>query len=161
MTPSFRRLTYFAGFFIVTAIVVVVGVLAYTSFERRQHEAENSVGTVLYAENCASCHGSNLKGEAEWQIPNPEGILPAPPHNEDGHTWHHSDQILFNYIKLGGERALAQDGVVGFNSGMPAFEFILSGAEIDAVLDFIKSRWPEEIRKVQKDRTKTEEELNQ
>ena len=30
---------------------------------------------ALYAENCASCHGSDLKGEADWQTPNPDGIL--------------------------------------------------------------------------------------
>jgi len=161
MTLSFRRLRYFAGFLILTAIAAVVGVLTYTSFERRQHEATYSIGAAIYAESCASCHGSDLKGEANWQSPNPDGTLPAPPHDDDGHTWHHSDRLLVNYIKLGGARALAQDGVVGFKSGMPAFEGILSDAEIDAVLDFIKSRWPEEVRKIQQERTKTEEELNQ
>ena len=99
----------------------------------------------------------DLKGETDWQTPNPDGTLPAPPHDEDGHTWHHSDRLLFNYIKLGGAKALAQDGVVGFKSGMPAFEGILGDAEIDVVLDFIKSRWSDEIRKIQKDRTQSEE----
>jgi mono/diheme cytochrome c family protein len=32
---------------------------------------------------------------------------------------------------------------------MPAFEGVLTDAEIWAVLAFIKSRWPEEIRKRQ------------
>ena len=75
MKPSLRRLTYFAGFLLLAAIVTVIGVLAYTSFERRQHEAVNSIEVALYAENCASCHGSDLKGEADWQTPNPDGIL--------------------------------------------------------------------------------------
>ena len=157
MKPAIGRFTYFAGYLVLAAILAVAGVLVYTSFERQQHEAETSVGAAIYAENCASCHGADLKGEADWQTPNPDGTLPAPPHDEDGHTWHHSDRLLVNYIKLGGARALAQDGVVGFKSGMPAFEGILSDAEIDAVLDFIKSRWPEEIRKIQKDRTQSEE----
>ena len=157
MKPTIGRFTYFAGYLALAAILAVAGVLVYSSFERRQHEAETSGGAAIYAENCASCHGADLKGEADWQTPNPDGTLPAPPHDEDGHTWHHSDRILINYIKLGGERALAQDGVVGFKSGMPAFETILSDAEIDAVLDFIKSRWSDEIRKIQKDRTQSEE----
>ena len=157
MKPTIGRFTYFAGYLVLAAILAVAGVLVYTSFERQQHEAETSVGAAIYVENCASCHGADLKGEADWQTPNSDGTLPAPPHDEDGHTWHHSDRLLVNYITLGGARTLAQDGVVGFKSGMPAFEGILSDAEIDAVLDFIKSRWPEEIRKIQKDRTQSEE----
>ena len=154
MKSTFSRLTYFAGYLVLAAILAVAGVLIYTSFERRQHEAETSVGSAIYAENCASCHGADLEGEADWQTPNPDGTLPAPPHDEDGHTWHHSDRLLFDYIKLGGAKALEQDGVIGFKSGMPAFEGILSDAEISAVLDFIKSRWSEEIQEIQKERTK-------
>lgn len=160
MTSTIRRLSYIAGFFILAAILAAAGLLVYTSFERQRHESDTSVGAAIYAENCASCHGADLKGEADWQSHNPDGTLPAPPHDEDGHTWHHSDRLLVNYIKLGGARAMEQEGLIGFKSGMPAYEDILSGAEIGAVLDFIKSRWPEEVQKIQQERTKVEEEIS-
>lgn len=160
MRSTFGRSTYIVGFIIITAILATIGVLIYTSFERQRHESDTSDGAAIYAENCASCHGADLKGEADWQTPNPDGTLPAPPHDEDGHTWHHSDRLLVNYIKLGGAQAMEQEGLIGFKSGMPAYEGILSDAEIGAVLDFIKSRWPEEIQKIQQERTKTEEEIS-
>lgn len=152
MKPAFKRYTYFAGFLSLAAVLAVTGVLVYTSFERQQHEAEIAAGAAIYAKNCASCHGADLKGEADWQSPNPDGTLPAPPHDADGHTWHHSDQLLLSYIKLGGEGAMEQEGLTGFNSGMPAFENTLSDSEIDAVLDFIKSRWPEDTQRIQQER---------
>ena len=70
--------------------------------------------------------------------------MPAPPHDESGHTWHHSDQDLFAITKLG------VGGVVaGYESDMLAFGDILSDEEIAAVLAFIKSTWPERQREVQ------------
>lgn len=108
-----------------------------------------TVGQVLYLDNCASCHGENLQGEPNWQTPKDDGTLPAPPHDETGHTWHHGDDLLFAYTKFGGQAALEARGVTGFKSGMPPFENVLSDAEIRAVLDYIKSTWPEDIRAVQ------------
>lgn len=72
-------------------------------------------GTPLYAENCASCHGVNLEGQPNWRSPNADGTPPAPPHDDTGHTWHHSDKLLFEYTKLGGEAAMAKRGLA-FNS---------------------------------------------
>lgn len=110
------------------------------------------VGQTLYAEHCASCHGANLEGEPDWQIPNADGILPAPPHNKVGHTWHHDNALLFEYTKLGGKGALAARGVSDFNSGMPAFEDALSDADIWNILAFIRSTWPEHEQQVQASR---------
>lgn len=155
------RFTNYAVFVVGIILLAAIAFLVYAGIERTRHKKEISTGAEVYAENCASCHGANLKGEPDWQTPKSDGILPAPPHNEDGHTWHHTDRLLVNYVKLGGVRAMEQEGVVGFNSGMPGFEVTLSDAEITAVLDFIKSRWPEEIRKIQRDRTKIEERVNQ
>ena len=114
-------------------------------------------GRVLYAENCASCHGANLEGQPDWQIAGEDGILPAPPHNETGHTWHHGDVLLFDYIKLGGAKTLAQMGIQDAPSGMPGFEDSLSDSEIRQIIDFIKSTWSDRERLVQEEATKTEQ----
>ncbi|WP_085907544.1 c-type cytochrome [Kiloniella majae] len=106
-------------------------------------------GESLYLQNCASCHGITLEGEANWRSPKEDGSLPAPPHNQDGHTWHHPDRLLFHITKFGGTSIAPK----GFNSNMPAFEGVLSDKEIIAALEFIKSKWPNEIRQRQKNIT--------
>lgn len=103
-----------------------------------------ALGANLYAENCASCHGANLEGQVEdWRSPGPDGLMPAPPHDETGHTWHHPDEILFKITKLGIVKAA---NLTGYKSAMPAYEGTLTDEEIIAVLSFIKSTWPDEIQ---------------
>lgn len=109
----------------------------------------------LYQDNCAACHGAELKGQPDWRSPGPDGILPAPPHDASGHTWHHSDAMLFDYTRLGGREAMAREGL-DFNSGMPGFEDVLSDAEIRAILAYIKSTWPERQRAAQAERDAAE-----
>ena len=113
-------------------------------------------GKTLYAEHCAACHGADLGGQPDWRSPGPDGRLPAPPHDDSGHTWHHPDRVLFAYTKLGGREALARQGVE-FDSGMPAFADVLSDAEIRDVLAFIKSTWSARTRSVQAERTAADE----
>ncbi len=50
-----------------------------------------ALGRTVYAEHCAECHGKNLEGEPDWRTPKADGTLPAPPHDDSGHTWHHGD----------------------------------------------------------------------
>jgi len=102
-----------------------------------------ALGEAIYTANCAVCHGENLEGAPGWQSPNPDGLLPAPPHDETGHTWHHPDQLLFDMTKFGIGPAI---GDTSYRSAMPAYEDILSDQEIIAVLSFIKSTWPDSIR---------------
>jgi len=103
------------------------------------------LGSDVYLKACASCHGKDLEGQESWRSPLPTGGLPAPPHDETGHTWHHPDDILFRVTKYGG----GAEAPAGFQSNMPAFAGSLSDDEIWAVLAFIKSRWPENIRERQ------------
>ncbi|WP_437342585.1 c-type cytochrome [Ruegeria arenilitoris] len=113
-------------------------------------------GAALYAENCASCHGANLDGQPDWQTPDADGVLPAPPHDRTGHTWHHGDGLLFDYTKLGGEEMLKRMGVSGGKSGMPGFADSLSDQDIWDILAFIKNSWPERERAIQRQRTEAE-----
>ncbi|MGB1216106.1 MAG: c-type cytochrome [Pikeienuella sp.] len=110
-------------------------------------------GAKLYQENCASCHGENLEGEPNWREQNPDGSMKAPPHDDTGHTWHHPDEMLFTYTKLGGEETLRQMGVTGVKSGMPPFSDILTDEEIALVLNFIKTNWSERSAKYQSELT--------
>jgi mono/diheme cytochrome c family protein len=100
-------------------------------------------GAALYAAHCAACHGAALEGAPDWKQPGPDGLMPAPPHDASGHTWHHPDAQLF---------VMTRDGVAalvggGYESGMPGFADVLTDDEIIAVLAFIKSTWPEDIRR--------------
>ena len=73
-----------------------------------QHKDRDSVelGKAIYAENCASCHGVVLEGQANWRQRDTEGYLPAPPHDERGHTWHHPASYVFLMGKYGIEESV-------------------------------------------------------
>tara|TARA_R110002020_G_scaffold89293_2_gene218576 strand:- start:4214 stop:4648 length:435 start_codon:yes stop_codon:yes gene_type:complete len=104
-----------------------------------QEAAERvALGQTVYNANCAGCHGAKLEGQPNWRSPGVDGRLPAPPHDVTGHTWHHSDAQLFAITKNG--TAAVVGG--GYESNMPGFGEVLTSAEIEAVLDYIKSTWP-------------------
>tara|TARA_B110000027_G_scaffold67143_1_gene71803 strand:- start:116 stop:541 length:426 start_codon:yes stop_codon:yes gene_type:complete len=134
---------------------LILILLCSTSIASANHELEDrnlSAGQILYTNNCASCHGAKLEGQPNWQSPNSDGILPAPPHDATGHTWHHDNELLFEYTKLGGKGALAARGITDFNSGMPAFDGVISDEDIWDILAFIKSTWPEREQDAQASR---------
>jgi mono/diheme cytochrome c family protein len=97
-----------------------------------------ALGAKVYAENCAVCHGERLEGQPNWRERLPNGRMPAPPHDEEGHTWHHTDEVLFGITKYGLAPPYAPPG---YASDMPAFGPKLSDEEIWAVLSFIASHW--------------------
>ena len=101
-----------------------------------------ALGMEVYLQHCASCHGVNLEGQPNWRIRKLNGRLPAPPHDETGHTWHHPDEHLFKATKLGFNPPLVSEE---YQSDMPGFADVLTDAEIWATLAYIKSRWPEKI----------------
>ena len=103
-----------------------------------------SLGELVYKENCAGCHGLTLKGQKNWKERDADGYMPAPPHDETGHTWHHSDQYLFYITKYGIEKFLELD----YPNNMPIYEQVLTDTEILASLSYIKSKWPEHIQRM-------------
>lgn len=104
--------------------------------------ANVALGARVYGQQCAACHGAKLEGQPNWRLRLANGRLPAPPHDDTGHTWHHPDAVLF---------ALTRNGLVppyaseGYQSDMPAFAGKLSDAEIWAVLAYIKSHWSRQV----------------
>ena len=97
-------------------------------------------GETLYATHCAACHGVPGVSPPVVQAISPE---PPPAHDESGHTWQHPDFALFQLIR---------DGVAVANcepvdpERMPMFRDVLTDRDLVAVLSYIKSTWPEDIR---------------
>jgi mono/diheme cytochrome c family protein len=106
-------------------------------------------GQQLYNQFCASCHGANMQGQFNWRQRMDNGRLPAPPHDESGHTWHHPDWELIQMIQIGfvaGVNAPPQ-----YQSDMPGFESVLDLAQIESILAYIKTYWPDEILEAQRE----------
>lgn len=145
MSRSFPSLLVVSATWLLAAAVAGGALWAGWAYGKR---AELRHGAELYAIHCADCHGARLEGQPDWQIPGADGTLPAPPHDDSGHTWHHDDAMLADYIRRGGQSVLDDMGVL-MTSGMPAFGEILTKDDIAAILTFIKSNWPDDIRAIQ------------
>ena len=78
-------------------------------------------GAQLYAASCQVCHGDQ----------DGRGVTSgASTHNQTGHTWHHPDAQLKDWI-LNGK----------FPGAMPSFTGVLTEEEVDTILSHIKSWW--------------------
>ena len=135
----------------VALVLVSVGMSLFLSGDEgvTANDARLAEGARLYAAHCAACHGADLEGQPNWRQRGPDGMLPAPPHDASGHTWHHSGRHLFAITKYGTEALVGGD----YRSQMRGFADELSDDEIWAVLGYIQSRWPEDIRRRQQEIT--------
>lgn len=91
-------------------------------------------GQAVFQQNCVSCHGANGEAQTGWK--EASGAESAPPLNGSAHTWHHSLKQLKKTI---------QQGSLQLGGSMPAFEEKLSDQDIDSVIAYFQSLWPEEI----------------
>lgn len=108
-------------------------------------------GKAIYANTCSACHGAKLQGQPNWRERLANGRLLAPPHDRTGHTWHHPDAVLFDLVKNG--LVPGRTAPPDYQSDMPAFGGTLSDEQIIAVLAYIKSAWPSDILRMQKEVT--------
>lgn len=99
--------------------------------EASSRPARFARGEALYAATCQTCHADEVGAG---------GIPEAPPHNADGHTWHHPDAQLVDWI-LNGKPFTA----------MPGFGEELSREDAEAVLAYIKTWWTDDQRAEQAD----------
>jgi mono/diheme cytochrome c family protein len=81
------------------ATLVVVLALLLSGCAERKEQAPTSIpaepileGKALYEVNCQACHGGETGGQM-MDIP--------PPHNANGHTWHHPDCQLKEIVLQG------------------------------------------------------------
>lgn len=93
-------------------------------------------GQALFRKNCAVCHGQDAEGTPDWRKPLENGRYPPPPLNGTAHDWHHSTEELKRFILSGGPAGEGR---------MPGWEGILKDQEIDDILVWIKSLWPDEV----------------
>lgn len=103
-------------------------------------ESKNTaeMGKLAFEQNCAGCHGKKGQGIAnDWRKKLPDGSFPPPPLNGTAHTWHHSPEQLLWVINNGGAQ---------FGGKMPGFKDKLSDEEKQAILDYIYSLWPKELK---------------
>lgn len=83
-----------------------------------------ALGEQVYRKHCAASHGTDLEGQPNWKFRGTDGRLPAPPHDETGHTWHHADEVLFRITRDGVSAV-----VPGYESDMPAYANVLADQE--------------------------------
>lgn len=102
-------------------------------------------GRSVYAKHCASCHGARAEGAPHWERPDAQGELPAPPHDAEGHTWKHSDAMLYRILMRGWRDPFNKTGRLT----MPAFSGILSPKEVRAAITYLKTLWTPEQRRFQ------------
>ncbi len=106
---------------------------------------EAAQGRQIYEQYCAACHGWQGEGAANWKKPDKNGEMPPPPHDETGHTWRHSDVMLFRMIAEGWRHPFNESDRLT----MPAFGESLTDQEIAAVIEYLKTLWTDEQRDYQ------------
>ena len=106
----------------------------------RDSELMIARGKIIYQNNCISCHQVNLMGVENWKELDEDGHRKSPPLNGTGHTWHHDDATLHNIIKYGLVKL-----VKNYQGKMLGFKGKLKDKDIDSVLAYIKSFWPDDM----------------
>ena len=152
------------GRFLVVAIFIGVGITVGSVYwDRWSNEsataadhanpAQVALGHTLYDQHCAFCHGQDLAGKPDWDGDYPTGGRPPLPLDGSGAIARLGDRDLFDVTKFGGQPFSPPT----YKNDMPGFEGRLADADIWAILAFVKSRWPDEVRERQKEAAKNRE----
>ncbi len=96
-----------------------------------------ATGQAIYAVNCASCHGSRGEAAPGWDHTDASGEMPPPPHDREGHTWKHSDAMLYRIVANGWREPFNKT----HRLTMPAFAGVLSPSEMRDVVTYLKTLW--------------------
>lgn len=134
----------FSVVIIVIVVVVFMRVSTISPVKGRwytQHMVNK--GALLFQQNCATCHGANAEGTLEWKKTDSHGNYPPPPLNGTAHTWHHNIGMLKKTVREGGAR---------LGGTMPPFSGVLSDLDIEAVIAYFQSKWPDEVYQFWQDR---------
>ncbi len=121
---------------LLSGILLIVGQSHATENERWYSDEQVLQGERLFRQNCASCHGQNAEATADWKKADANGNYPPPPLNGTAHAWHHDLDLLRRTVREGGAKLGGQ---------MPAFEEVLDAGEIDNVIAYFQSKWPDDL----------------
>lgn len=110
-------------------------------------QARIATGRLIYQQRCAACHGGRGEGRPGWQKRDAQGELPPPPHGPEGHTWKHSDAMLYRIIRDGWRDPFNKTQ----RMTMPAFGETLAPSEIQAVVAYLKTLWTPRQRRFQRE----------
>lgn len=118
-------------------LITLVALPTIASAESRWYDqAAVDQGSNLFKQNCASCHGLNAEATKEWKKTDSDGKYPPPPLNGSAHAWHHSKDLLKQTIREGGTK---------LGGLMPGFGDQFSDEDLDALVAYFQSKWPDEI----------------
>jgi len=92
-------------------------------------------GERLFRQHCSQCHGQQAEGDPNWRKPDADGKYPPPPLNGTGHAWHHPKLWLKQMIQEGSRP----------QGNMPAWRDKLTDDEIEAVIAWFQSQWPDRV----------------
>jgi mono/diheme cytochrome c family protein len=127
---------------IILFIFIALVLQSCSSNEENTFYSDLSETKLLYEKNCSNCHGAYMQGAKNWMSEKDEdGANLPPPLNGTGHTWHHSEDLLFNIIKYGGYYHDEK-----YDGKMLGFENNLSDDEIYSIINYIYNSWPNEIK---------------
>jgi mono/diheme cytochrome c family protein len=107
-------------------------------------------GKGIYQKYCAACHGAKGEGKPGWEERDALGELAPPPHDPTGHTWKHSDAMLYRMVRDGWRDPFNKTKRLT----MPAYKDVLSPTEIKAVITYLKTVWTPEQREYQREESK-------
>lgn len=96
-------------------------------------------GKMVFAENCASCHGANAEATPNWKTPDANGDYPPPPLNGSAHAWHHPLAVLDQVIR---------EGTATMGGNMPAWGKQLNQAQRLSVIASFQDYWNDEIYEI-------------
>lgn len=142
---------YKLRFFYMRKLLLIVSLIVLISCDQTPNTSMSSTGVVpkrnfppeklalgeqVYKTYCIRCHLEKGAGTADWRKRDANGKFPPPPLNGNGHTWHHSIRALKQQI---------HDGGIANGGSMPAMGDKLNEQEIESVILWIQSLWPEKI----------------
>ncbi len=114
----------------------VISTLSGSAIVRKEDPELVRKGEAVFRRHCAACHGRQAEGAPDWRRRGEDGFYPPPPLNGTGHAWHHPTAMLRDMIRNGSPPGQGR---------MPAWGDKLSAEEIDAVIAWFQSLWPDEV----------------
>ena len=132
MMGKVRSLTIIGSVILIVYLIPLIAIAESPSPEAK--------GKLLFKQNCEVCHGLDGRGENPLKPMGgmkDDGVYLAPAINGTGHTWHHPDGMIFDIIK---------NGSFAKESPMRGFKEKFADEDINLIMNYFKTMWPEKIR---------------